>query len=105
MLAEVSPDDAAVKVLRSCYAKVVKVVDGMDQDDQRCILLSAASDFTLDSLLVKSRESAVYGPRLGARDLVRIEAIRKERGDDAADLFSETLLWSKTATKGKNGKA
>ncbi|MCH7702066.1 MAG: hypothetical protein IID37_10290 [Planctomycetes bacterium] len=105
MLTELSPEEPRVKTLRAAYSKIVKVVDGMDQDDQRVVLLAAASDFTLDSLLEKSRQSVGYGPRLGARDKVRIAEIRREHGDAEATKFETMLLWSKTATKGKNGKA
>ncbi len=104
ILAELSPSDAAMKGLRSAYAKVVKVVDGMSEDDQRAVLLAAASDFTLDSLLAKSKESVGYAVRIGDRDRKRIDAIRAQKGDAAAEQFEEMLLWSKGATKGTNGK-
>ena len=103
ILAELSPNDASIKTLRSCYAKIVKVVDSMSEVDQRVVLLCAASDFTLDSLIEKSKASVGYSSRLGSRDMARISAIRADKGDQAAEQFESMLLWSKTATR-SNGK-
>ena len=80
-------------------------MDSVKEIDQRAVLLAAVSDFTFDSLLEKSKASVGYASRLGSRDLSRIEAIRADKGDEAAEQFESMLLWSKTATRSNgNGK-
>ena len=104
MLRETGVDDATMKKIKGALAKAVTAIKGLSVDEQRVVGLALASDFTLDSLAVKSTMTRVLGPRLGARDVKRIAAIESEHGKDAAAQFEKMLLWSKEKTKG-NGKA
>jgi hypothetical protein len=92
-------DDASMKRVTSALDKVVTAVKSMSIAEQRVIGLALASDYTLESLIAKSRSNRVLGPRLGARDEARIAAIRSEKGEEAAKQFESMLLWSKGVTK------
>ena len=98
-------DDAAIKRITDLYGKVVKVLPkGMATDEIRACLFSAASDYSLPSLIEKAKSTVVWHRgSLGTRDKQRIEFIRKNQGEQAAEQFETMLVSAKQGTAGSNG--
>ncbi len=68
---------------------------GCGKTPHRVTLFAAASGFALDNLIVKSSELRwIAGPWLGDADLPQVEAIRRVKGDEAADSLGHMLVLS-----------
>lgn len=92
-------DDKGKGRAKAAYSKIVGAVKSLTDAECRAACFSATSSFCWDALIEKSHTSRTIGPRLGARDVVRIASIRAEHGDAKAQEFETMLLWSKGETR------
>jgi len=91
-----------VSLIEDVYNHIVSNVSDLTHDEQKAVLLSAASEFTLDSLIQKSNQRTVLSPKISKRDQERIDWIRESQGDEEADRFTCMLIDAKNATRQTN---
>lgn len=86
------------KGFMTTYDKVIDCVRVLPRDTQRAICCAVGSDYTLDSLVKRSRITNTQAISLSPSQLELLAIIKRDDGDEAAKLWmNQTLTGKKRA--------